>query len=46
MILKICGYSLKLIIDIAAIISELTMILQNNIISNIGGLNYYSPSSC
>ena len=46
MIEKICGYSSNFIIDMAAIISDDTMILQNNIISKITGLNSYSnPTS-
>jgi len=45
MIEKIWGCSSNLIIDIAAIMSDDTMILQNSIISKITGLNYYSTST-
>ena len=37
---KICGYSSNLIMDMAAIISDDTIIEQNSMISRKGGLNY------
>jgi Mor family transcriptional regulator len=40
-----CGNSSKFIMDIAAIISEETMILQNNMMSKMGGLKLYLPLS-
>jgi hypothetical protein len=43
---KIWGYSSNFIIDIAAMISDDTMILQNNMISKMTGLNSSSnPTS-